>query len=175
MGWGSAAAKLLDEPVWVTSPDRSSQGVDLDEEGMLLEEVDALHSESEGESSQRTEGHDPGNRMFWAALLLEHTRACGWQIPSKIRSQPISLVSCCSGALSEATVLEDPCCVCVPAKAVALAASVPDYPHYLLPQRSYSGELRSAPDVSRLLTSTYGLDQPRSLGQGFGRVGNMRA
>ena len=74
MGWGSAAAKLLDEPVWVTSPDRSSQGVDLDEEGMLLEEVDALHSESEGESSQRTEGHDPGNRMLWAALLLEHTR-----------------------------------------------------------------------------------------------------
>ena len=41
----------------------------------LVQEVDDLHSETD--TNQRKEGSEPGKRVWWAQLLLDHTRQLG--------------------------------------------------------------------------------------------------
>ena len=90
MGWGEAVESLCRDQEF------------LDE---WLEEADALHSDSEGEASQKTEGTDTGNRVWWADLLHQHAVELGYTLPD--HENPIRIISCCSGAFAEGAVLED--------------------------------------------------------------------
>ncbi|CAE7267724.1 unnamed protein product [Symbiodinium sp. CCMP2592] len=71
----------------------------------LFQEADDLHSESDAELSQRTEGSEPANRVWWAQLLLDHTHKLGIRIPKC--ELPRRVVSCCSGGCSEAFALKE--------------------------------------------------------------------
>ena len=77
----------------------------LEQLDKLFQEVDDLHSESDAELSQRTVGSEPGNRVWWAQLLLDHTRQIGIRRPHC--ELPRRVVSCCSGGCSEAFALKD--------------------------------------------------------------------
>ena len=119
MGWADVAASLCECSVVELREKRSEplpEGSDSDSVVDCIEEADALHSETEGECSQGSEG---SSRVWWAKLLRQHLAELGWSLPDAL-AEPVSLVSCCSGACSEAVVLEDSC-VC---SAVANAASI---------------------------------------------------
>ena len=110
MGWDSVAAAQLSWPRNQEGHNESGQqtGDENNHDNDVADcwqEIDELHSDSEGELSQNTSGSDRGNRVWWASLLLEHSDALELQRPQRVA--PVRMVSCCTGAFAEGTVMED--------------------------------------------------------------------
>ena len=122
MGWGAVAAQLCGNlpgsdtghegtatatgtarPRPFEGPEEATLDSELDQE--CWDEIDDLHSDSSGELSQRTDGSDPGNRSWWASLLMDHTHSLKMTPPT--RETPVRLISCCTGSFAEGVVMED--------------------------------------------------------------------
>jgi len=106
MGWGSlavAACGQAEASAWqAVAEDVCNSQSSSDQ---LVEEADALASDSEGEvQPEPRSGY--WKKVWWARQLERLTLKLGYGSPAVLQ-RPMNLVSCCSGALSEGIVLKD--------------------------------------------------------------------
>ena len=106
MGWGNVATSVcgaVSTSAWsnvAESVCNSQSSSDA-----LMEEADALCSDSDGETLPEPRPGYSG-KIWWARLLEQPSRALGFQTPEA--KQEIRVISCCSGGCTEATAYKDP-------------------------------------------------------------------
>lgn len=123
MGWGSLAVTLCEQEeasAWraVANDVCNSQS----SSDQLVEEADALASDSEGEVQPEPRAGF-SEKVWWARQLERHTLRLGYESPAAPR-QPVNLVSCCSGAVSEGIVLKE---LGIPARIISTSEPNSDY------------------------------------------------
>ena len=105
MGWGALADAMCDQdevsPWGTVASDICNSQSSSDK---LVEEADALASDSDGEVQPEPR---PGysSKVWWARLLEQHTLSLGYSTPHI--TEPLRLISCCSGGLTEGTAYKD--------------------------------------------------------------------
>ena len=112
MGWGHVASDLC-EAQGASGPASKwavvAEDVCLSQESSdsLMEEADALCENSDDDTLLIPEPR-PGyaEKTWWARQLEQHALALGYKV-SYDSAKPLQLVSCCSGACTEATALKD--------------------------------------------------------------------